>query len=124
MDFSGETTLFVGQVNRVMSGKFFVQNGRGVLTNKRFIFYRYGKLKFLIFGSFINFTKGRYDFDIPLSSVARVSQGKHGVSDQVIVIETKEGETFMFSIFKYSEWEQAFTSALRKASKKARHLSK
>ena len=106
-----EKIIMEGLANRVKS-KFNVQNGRGILTNRRFIYSRHKLSKILAIGVLVNLTQGDYEFDIPVSEIKSVSQGKQGLSNNVLVIETKNGELYKFAVAKYLKWEIAFRNVL------------
>ena len=63
-----EIAIKEGLCNRVKS-KLFVQNGHGLLTNKRFIYSKHSFAKIAVMGVLVNLTKGSYDFDIPISDI-------------------------------------------------------
>ena len=110
-----EKILMEGLANRV-KGIFNVQNGRGMLTNQRFIYSRHKIGTILAIGAFANLTHGDYEFDIPVSEIKDVSRGKQGFSSNVLVIETKKGESYKFAVTKYLEWEIAFKNLLSGAA--------
>jgi len=93
------------------------KNGHGVLTDKRFVFGSSNRLKKISEGAAANFAvaraKGGIDFDIPLTEIASVSEGKQGFSS-LFAIETNNG-TYKFALLKKSqlpEWMDAFNKAL------------
>ena len=100
-----------GLTNLVKS-TFNVQNGRGMLTNHRFIYSRHKLSKIIAIGVLVNLTQGDYEFDIPISDIKNVSRGKQGFSSNILVIETKGGESYKFAVTKYLEWEIAFNNVL------------
>jgi hypothetical protein len=106
-----EKIIMEGLANRV-KGAFNVQNGRGILTNRRFIYSRHKLSKIIAIGALVNLTQGDYEFEIPLEDIKGVSRGKHGFSNNVLVIETKAGEVYKFAVTKYLEWEIAFNNVL------------
>ncbi|MDD3230526.1 MAG: hypothetical protein PHE09_15105 [Oscillospiraceae bacterium] len=106
-----EKIMMDGLANRVKS-TFNVQNGRGILTNQRFIYSRHKIGTILAIGAFANLTQGDYEFDIPVSEIKEVTRGKQGLSNNVLVIETKKGDSYKFAVTKYLEWEIAFKNAL------------
>ena len=65
-----EKVLLEGLCNRIKS-KFNVQNGHGVLTNKRFIYDKQSIAKMAVIGLLVNFKKGTYDFDIEFSDIEK-----------------------------------------------------
>ena len=106
-----EKIVMEGLCNRV-KGTFNVQNGRGILTDQRFVYSRHKLSKIIAIGALVNLTQGDYEFEIPVSDIKGVSHGKHGFSNNVLVIETKGGDSYKFAVTKYLEWEIAFNNAL------------
>ena len=105
-----ETILMKGLCNRVKS-TLFVQNGNAILTNKRFIYLKHSLAKTLVIGAFVNLTKGSYDFDIPLSNISSIEDGRQGIS-KTIIINTKDGEKYNFYVTNREEWKIHIQSAL------------
>lgn len=91
-----ETILMKGICNRVKS-TLFVENGSAILTNKRFIYLKHSLAKTMVIGAFVNFTKGSYDFDIPLADISSMEDGRQGIS-KTIIINTKNGEKYNFYV--------------------------
>lgn len=106
-----EKIIMEGLCNRV-KGTFNVQNGRGILTDKRFIYSRHKLSKIIAIGALVNLTQGDYEFEIPISDIKGVSRGKQGFSSNVLVIETKGDDSYKFAVTKYLEWEIAFNNVL------------
>jgi hypothetical protein len=106
-----EKIVMEGLCNRVKSA-FNVQNGRGILTNQRFIYSRHKLSKIIAIGALVNLTQGDYEFEIPISDIKGISRGKQGLSSNVLVIETKGGDSYKFAVAKYIEWEIAFNNVL------------
>ena len=105
-----EKVLAEGLCNRIKS-TFNVQNGHGVLTNKRFIYNKHSLAKMAAIGVFVNFTKGTYDFDIPLSDIAEVKDGRQGISKTIIIVNTS-GEEYNFYIKDRQKWVIELTNLL------------
>lgn len=101
-DPGGEAVVREGLCNRVKS-KLFVQNGHGVLTNRRFIYGKHTLAKIAAMGVFVNLTKGEYEFDIPLSDIAGIRDGRQGVS-KTIIITTKSGAEYNFYFTDREKW--------------------
>ena len=110
-----EKIVMEGLANRVKS-TFNVQNGRGILTNRRFIYSRHKLSKIIAIGALVNLTQGDYEFEIPLEDIKGISRGKQGFSNNVLVIETKAGDVYKFAVTKYLEWEIAFNNVLAGAT--------
>lgn len=89
-----EQVIKEGLCNRVKS-KLFVQNGHGLLTNKRFIYAKHSMAKIAMMGVLVNLTKGDYDFEIPVSDISELKEGKQGISKTIIIV-TKSGEEYNF----------------------------
>lgn len=106
-----EKIIMEGLCNRVKS-TFNVQNGRGILTNQRFIYSRHKLSKIIAIGALVNLTQGDYEFEIPISDINSFTRGKQGFSSNVLVIETKSGVSYKFAVTKYIEWEIAFNNVL------------
>lgn len=107
-----ETIIMSGVCNRVKS-TLFVQNGSAMLTNKRFIYMKHSLPKTFVLGAFVNLTKGDFDFDIQLESIASIEDGRQGIS-KTIVINTKDGERYNFYFAKREEWKIALANAINK----------
>lgn len=106
-----ERIIKEGLANRVKN-PLFVQNGRGTLTNQRFIYGKHSIGKILAIGLFINLTEGSYEFDIPLQDIKSIRQGRQGVG-KTLVITTNSEDVYKFAVMNYAEWEIAFNAAIR-----------
>lgn len=102
VDNDREIVIKEGLCNRVKS-KFFVQNGHGLLTNKRFIYSKHSLGKILVAGPFVNLTKGSYEFEIPVDGIAEIADGRQGVS-KTIIIRTKSGDEYNFYFSDRQVW--------------------
>ena len=96
------------------------KNGHGVLTTRRFVFGNSKALKKIPEGSVVNFAAQRakkdIDFDIPLETIATVTEGKQGFSS-LFAISTSHGD-YKFALLKKAqlpEWMAAFSRALGRA---------
>lgn len=105
-----EKIIMQGICNRVKN-PLFVQNGKAMLTDKRFIYLKHGVLKTLAIGALVNITSGEVDFEIPISEISSVEHGKQGLS-KTIIINTRQGEKYSFVFAKRMEWEIAFGNIL------------
>ena len=105
-----ETIIMKGLCNRVKS-PLLVQNGNAILTNQRFIYLKHSLAKTMVIGAFVNLTKGSYDFDIPLSNISNIEDGRQGIS-KTIIINTKDGERYNFYVTNREEWKIKIQSAL------------
>ena len=105
-----EKIIMQGLCNRVKS-PIFVQNGNAILTNHRFIYLKHSLAKTMAIGAFVNLTKGSYDFDIPLSNISNIEDGRQGIS-KTIIINTKDGKRYNFYMTNREEWKLKIQSAL------------
>ena len=97
-----EVVIKEGLCNRV-KGKFNVQNGHGLLTNKRFIYSKHSLAKIATMGVLVNLTKGSYDFEIPLSEIKEMSEGRQGFS-KTTVFTTVSGDRYEFYFTDRERW--------------------
>ena len=104
-----ETIILNGLCNRVKG--LFVQNGKGMLTNHRFIYLKHSIGEILAFGALVNLKEGSYEFDIPLEDIEAIEEGRHGVS-KILVIYTKNGEKYKFYLSHLEKWKNAFNNLL------------
>lgn len=102
--------IMKGLCNRVKS-PLFVQNGNAILTNHRFIYLKHSMAKAIAIGALINFTKGSYDFDIPLSNISNIEDGRQGIS-KTIIFNTKDGKRYNFYVTNHEEWKIKIQSAI------------
>ena len=107
---NNERVIKEGLCNRVKS-KLFVENGHGLLTNKRFIYNKHGFGKILAMGAFVNLTKGIFDFEIDLESIEQLKDGKQGIS-KTIIICTKDGGEYNFYFSDRQIWVIEFKNLL------------
>lgn len=107
-----EIAIKEGLCNRVKS-KLFVQNGHGLLTNKRFIYSKHSFAKIAVMGVLVNLTKGSYDFDIPISDIKEIKDGRQGFS-KTIIICTKSGEEYNFYFTDRQKWLIEFENVIKK----------
>lgn len=107
-----EIVLKEGLCNRIKS-KLFVENGHGLLTNKRFIYSKHSLAKMAVMGVLVNATKGDYDFEIPIKDISGIKEGRQGIS-KTIIICTRSGEEFNFYFNDKLKWEIEFNNLIRK----------
>ena len=107
-----EIVIKEGLCNRVKS-KLFVENGHGLLTNKRFIYSKHSLAKIAIMGVLVNATKGSFDFEIDIEDILRIKEGRQGIS-KTIIICTKSGEEFNFYFTDKLNWEIEFQNLIKK----------
>ena len=105
-----EVVIKEGLCNRVKS-KFNVQNGHGLLTNKRFVYSKHSLAKIAALGVLANLTKGSYDFEIPLSQIEKLSDGRQGFS-KTIVIDTASGDRYEFYFTDRERWLVEFRNLI------------
>lgn len=106
-----ERVIMHGLCNRVKSA-LYVQNGKALLTSHRFVYLKHSFAKILAIGVLVNLTSGDFDFDIPLSAIQSIEDGRQGVS-KTIIINTKSGERYNFYFTKREEWKIAIQSAMQ-----------
>jgi hypothetical protein len=99
-----------GLCNRVKS-KLYVQNGKAMLTNKRFIYLKHSFAKILLMGALVNLTSGDIDFDISLSDILNIEDGRQGFS-KPIIINMKDGSKYNFYFTNREEWKIKIQSAI------------
>ncbi len=107
-----EVVIKEGLCNRVKS-KLFVENGHGLLTNKRFIYSKHSLAKIAVMGVLVNATKGSFDFEIPVNQIAGIKEGRQGIS-KTIIICTKSGEEFNFYFTDKLKWEIEFQNLINR----------
>ena len=107
-----EIAIKEGLCNRVKS-KLFVQNGHGLLTNKRFIYSKHSFAKIAVMGVLVNLTKGSYDFDIPISDIKEIKDGRQGISTTIIICTTS-GEEYNFYFKDREKWLFEFKNIINK----------
>lgn len=106
-----EKVIMEGLCNRVKN-KLYVQNGKALLTNHRFIYLKHTLIKTIAVGILVNLTSGDFDFDIPLTEILSIEDGRQGLS-KTIIINTKSGEMYNFYFTKREEWKIAIQSAMQ-----------
>ena len=106
-----EIVIKEGLCNRIKN-TFNVQNGHGLLTNKRFIYNKHSFAKVAALGILVNLTSGDFDFDIPLSDIIEIKNGRQGVS-KTLVIVTTSGENYNFYFTNRQQWIVEFEKLLR-----------
>lgn len=106
-----EIVIKEGLCNRIKN-KLYVQNGHGMLTNKRFIYSKHSFAKAALIGVFVNLTKGTFDFDIPVSEIASIRDGRQGIS-KTIIITTKSGDEYNFYFSDRERWIIEFNNLIR-----------
>ena len=107
-----EIVIKEGLCNRVKS-KLFVENGHGLLTNKRFIYSKHSLAKIAVMGVLVNATKGSFDFEIAIEDISGIKEGRQGIS-KTIIICTKSGEEFNFYFTDKLKWEIEFQNLIKK----------
>lgn len=88
-----------GICNPLSSKGFANKNGKGILTNKRFIFCKHSIAKVLAIGIWVNLTDGDYEYDIPVENIESVDVRRHMLG-HAMFITTKDGETKGYGITK------------------------
>ena len=104
-----EKSMLEGLCNRILGA--YVQNGHGMITNKRFVYSKHKFSTMFVMGALVNLTKGEYEFDIPASDIASVEETKR-LFDKILVVNTKRGEQYSFFFTKREEWKIAFNNLM------------
>lgn len=110
-DNEKEKVIKKGLCNRV-KGKLFVENGHGILTNKRFIYSKHSLEKIAAMGVLVNLTEGTYDFEIPIAQISEIKDGRHGLG-KTIIIRTNSGEEYNFCFANHQTWKIEFNNLMR-----------
>lgn len=107
-----EQILMEGVCNPLTKKGYATKNGKGILTNKRFIFCKHSIAKVLTIGIWINLTEGDYEYDIPVEDIeaAEVRRNKLGHG---LFITTKDGITKGYGITKAEHWKIALGNAIK-----------
>lgn len=64
-------------------------------------------------GVLVNLTKGSYDFDIPISDIKEIKDGRQGIS-KTIIICSKSGEEYNFYFKDREKWLFEFKNIINK----------
>lgn len=107
---SGENLLKEASAS-VVRGKLKVDQGTCFLTTQRLVFHKRGMGTFILFGIFSFLSKGKFDFDIPLTDMKGLSRSKHGLSKNILCIETANGKEYKFAL-KFDDWFDAIKNTL------------
>jgi len=110
-----EIIIKEGLCNRVKS-PLFVQNGHGMLTNKRFIYSKHSLASIATMGVLVNLTSGTYDFEISLPDIANMREGRQGIS-KTIILTKKTGEEYNFYFSNRETWENEFKKLIESEGK-------
>lgn len=92
------------------------ENGKAMLTNKRFVFFKHSFAEKMLAGVFTDLTAGKIDFEIPISNIESMEDGRMGIYTNT-VITTKSGEKFSFKFTKAEEWKIAIQNAINKSKR-------
>lgn len=87
-----------------------VQNGKAVLTNHRFM-YKKSKLDLLVNDLYDFFSGSSTHFEIALSDIVGIREGKQGFSKTLIFV-TKSGQEYNCSFFDHESWIREFNKLL------------
>lgn len=108
-DPTEEVILKKGMCSWVKS-PLMVQNGKAVLTNKRFT-YKKGKLGQLDSSLFNAIVGTSSNFEILLSDLAGIKEGKQGFSKTLILV-TKSGQEYNCFFYDREGWLREFSKFL------------
>ena len=64
-------------------------------------------------GLLVNLTKGSYDFEIPISDIKEIKDGRQGIS-KTIIICTNSGEEYNFYFTDRQKWIIEFNNLINK----------
>ncbi len=106
-----EKILMEGLANPLSKRGFAFKNGKGVLTNKRFIYFKHKLSKTLTVGLWVNFTEGDFEYDIPLEKIEKVQIESKGIRGNVLHLYVEGEPVRKFGVAKALEWEVAFGNA-------------
>lgn len=112
IDANEEVIIMSGLCNRVKN-PLYVQNGKAMLTNKRFIYLKHSFAKMFVIGALVNLTAGDFEFDIPVEDIQSLEDARQGVS-KTLKIHTRSGDTYHFYFTNLMEWKIALTNAINK----------
>lgn len=104
-----EKIIMQGLCNRIKG--VFVENGHGMLTNKRFIYSKHSFGKIAAMGVLVNLTKGDFDFDIKIEDIKSITEAKR-LLDKILVISTSTGDEYKFYFTKIEEWKIHFNNLM------------
>lgn len=108
-----EKILMEGVCNPLSKRGFATKNGKGILTNKRFIFCKHSLAKVLTIGAFVNLTEGDYEYDIPVENIEKAEARRHMLG-HALFITTKDGKEHGYGIAKPQHWNIALGNILGK----------
>lgn len=108
-DAAEEVILKKGMCNWVKS-PLVVQNGKAVLTNKRFM-YKKGKIGQLGSSIFNSLAGISSDFEIALSDIVGIREGKQGFA-KTLVFVTKSGQEYNCFFYDRENWLMEFNKLL------------
>ncbi|MGI6362027.1 MAG: hypothetical protein ACOX05_07045 [Bacillota bacterium] len=100
-----EHVIKQGLCNR-LKNHFYAEAGGAILTSRRFIYAKNSSL--------LKNNKGLHDLIIPLTKISKLEQGRQGLNNQVLVIETSDGASYKFTVANVDTWLAAFTPLLAK----------
>lgn len=104
-----EQILMEGITNPVAG--LVVKNGHGILTSERFIYSKHSMAKIMAMGALVNATKGTYEYEIPLTDIAKATADRFRLG-HALTITKKDGTVLKYGIAKPKEWQSAFDKAL------------
>lgn len=87
-----------------------IQNGKGMLTNKRFI-YKKGKLNFIETGFANKIMGGDKNFEFPLTELKAIGIGTQGIQ-KTIILQLRNGESYNCFFYEMEEWVQEFNKII------------
>ena len=109
---AGEITIKKGLCSWCKSA-LVVQNGKAVLTNKRFIYHNSMLTNFAVnvaIGNMI--TKTGSSFEIPIPELIGIREGRQALN-KTIVLQTRGGEEFNCFFYHREEWIAEFLKLIQ-----------
>lgn len=115
--YPGEVMLKEGQTLVKEPGKR-IANGKGWLTNQRFVSFKRSVWLRLGVGILFSYAfRGRFNFDIPLTSIKSFYKSSLPLNKNVLAIETMDGKEYKIGFdlgAKAIDWAAGFSDALMK----------
>lgn len=108
----GEQSVKSGSASYI-KGKLNAAPGVLTLTDQRLVFSQRNAVfaAFGLIGALLGMlSKGKDVVDLPLGQIAGFSRGKYGINTNVVVIETRDGQTHRFGA-KFDDWAAVLVPA-------------
>jgi hypothetical protein len=102
---AGEVLIKENMANCIIS-KMSAKQGTLFLTSERLVFHKRSMFSYMLVGVFSYLSKGKFDFDIPLTAISAVIKAKHGFNSKVFCIKTADNKEYKF-VVKFDDWFEA-----------------